>query len=85
MKLCVCVCAKLLQSCLTLCDPMDHGPLSTGLSGQEYWSGLPCPPPDLPEAEIEPMSLTSRALAGRFFFTSATGEAQYQADIVNGR
>ena len=85
MKLCVCVCAKLLQSCLTLCDPMDHGPLSTGLSGQEYWSGLPCPPPDLPEAEIEPMSLTSRALAGRFFSTSATGEAQYQADIVNGR
>ena len=37
-------------------------------SRQEYWSGLPCPPPgDLPDAGIEPASLTSPALAGRFF------------------
>ena len=31
------------QSCLTLCDPMDHSPLaprSMELSRQEYWSGL---------------------------------------------
>ena len=28
------MCAKSLQLCLTLCDPW-----------QEYWSGLPCPPP----------------------------------------
>ena len=35
---------------------------------QEYWSGLPCPPPgDLPDPGIEPISLTSPALAGRFF------------------
>ena len=32
-------------------------PLSTGFSKQEYWSGLPCPPPgDLPDPEIEPRS-----------------------------
>ena len=37
------------QSCLTLCDPMDcslaHAPPSMGFCRQEYWSGLPCPPP----------------------------------------
>ena len=39
--------------------------LSMGFSRQEYWSGLPCPPPgDLPDPGIESMSLVSRALAG---------------------
>ena len=34
-----------------------QAPLSTGLSRQEYWSGLPFPPPgDLPNSEIEPQS-----------------------------
>ena len=42
-------------------------------SRQEYWSGLPFPPPgDLPDPEVEPESLTSPALAGGFFATSAT-------------
>ena len=32
-------------------------PLSKGLSRQEYWSGLPCPPPgDLPNPGIKPRS-----------------------------
>ena len=44
---------------------------------QEYWSGWPCPAPgDLPEPRIEPASLMSPALAGAFFTTSATWEAQ---------
>ena len=38
--------AKSLQSCPTLCDPMDgshQAPLSLGFSRQEHWSGLlPC-------------------------------------------
>ena len=43
---------------------------------QEYWSGLPCPPPgDIPDPGIKPASVTSPALAGRFFSTSATWEA----------
>ena len=43
---------------------------------QEYWSGLPCPPPeDLPNPGIEPTSLMSPALAGGYFTTSATWEA----------
>ena len=47
-----------------------------GFSRQEYWSGLPCPPPgDLPDPGIEPASLTSPALAGGFFTTSATWAA----------
>ena len=40
--------AKSLQSCLTLCDPIDSSPpapLSMGFSRQEYWSGLPFPSP----------------------------------------
>ena len=52
-----------------------QAPLSMGFPRQEYWSGLPCPSPgDLPEPGIEPTSLMSPALAGRFFTTSATGE-----------
>ena len=38
--------------------------LSLGLSRQEYWGGLPFPPPrDLPNTGMEPKSLTSSALA----------------------
>ena len=55
-----------------------QAPLSMGFrfSKQEYWSGLLFPSPgDLPNAEIEPTSHMSPALAGRFFATSATWEA----------
>ena len=40
--------AKSLQSCPTLCDPMDcntPGSPSLGFSRQEHWSGLPFPSP----------------------------------------
>ena len=71
--------AKLLQSCLTLWDPMDHSPPGSsvhGFSSQEYWSGLPFPPPrEFPDPGIEPSSLLSPALEGGFFTTSATWEA----------
>ena len=47
-------------------------PLSIGFSRQEYWSGLSCPPPgDGLDPGIEPTSLVSPVLAGRFFTTSA--------------
>ena len=40
-------------------------PLSMGFCRQEYWSGLPFPPPgDLPYPGIEPTSRVSPALAG---------------------
>ena len=52
-----------------------QAPLFMGFSRQEYWSGLPCPPPgDLPDLGIEPMSLPSLALVGGFFTISATQE-----------
>ena len=45
-------------------------------SRQDYWSELPWPPPGaFPDPGIEPTSLTSPALAGGFFTTSATWEA----------
>ena len=53
-----------------------QAPLSLGFSRQEYWNGLPCHPPgDLPNPGTEHVSLTSSALAGGFFTTSATWEA----------
>ena len=40
-----------------------QAPLSMGFFRQEYWSGLPSPPPgDLPDQGIKPTSLTSPAL-----------------------
>ena len=48
--------------------------LFMGFSRQGLWNGLPCPlPGDLPDPGIEP---ASPALAGRFFITNATWEAQ---------
>ena len=52
-----------------------QAPLSMGFSRQEYWSGLPCPPPGvLPDSGIEPASLVSPALADGFRTTSASGK-----------
>ena len=54
-----------------------QAPLSVGFSRQEYWGGLPFPSPgDLANPGIEPTSLMSPALAGGFFTTSASWEAQ---------
>ena len=45
------------QSCLTLWTVARQAPLSMGLLREEYWSGLPFPPPqDLPDPGIEPRS-----------------------------
>ena len=73
------MCDKSLQSCLftTLWNVSRQAPLPMGLSRKEYWSRLPCPPPgDLPKPGIKHSSFRSPALAGRFFTTSSTWEAQ---------
>ena len=56
-------CAKLLQSCSTLCDSIARQtPLSMGSSRQEYWSKLPCPSPeDLPNPGIKTTSSAAPA------------------------
>ena len=47
-------------------------PLFMGFSRQEYWSGLPYPPPgDLPDPGIKPVS---PALADGFFTTEPPGK-----------
>ena len=63
--------AQLLQSCLTLCNPVDCGlPGSSVLgilqAGIVKW--VPCPPPGhLPDPGIEPAHPVSSALSGGFF------------------
>ena len=73
---CLLSCFSRVQLCATPWTVAHQAPLSMGFSRQEYWSGLPCPPPgDLPIPGMEPVSLMSTALAGGFFTTSATREA----------
>ena len=66
-----------IQSCLTLCNPMDcscQAPLCAGLFKQEYWNGLPFPPPrDLPDPGTETVSPESSSLAGGFLTTELPG------------
>ena len=63
--------AKLLQLSPTLCNPMDHSPPGSSVHGILHaileWVAMPFSR-GLPDPEIEPGSLTSPALAGRFFF-----------------
>ena len=90
--MCVCVCvrvcvqahAKFLQSCLTLCDPMDpwtedcQASLPMGFSRDEYWSEFSCPlPEDLPNPfrVIESTSLKPPELAGRFLPLTSPGKS----------
>ena len=54
----------------TLWTVARQAPLSMGFSRQEYWSGLPCPPPgDLPNPGIQPVTP-----AGRFFTAEPPGK-----------
>ena len=48
---------------------------SVGFPRREHWSGWPFPPPgNLPDPGIEPESLESPSLAGRFFITAPPGK-----------
>ena len=82
MCVCVCVCAACVLShfsCVRLfVIPWTGGhqpSMSVGFSWQEYWSGLPFPPPrDRPNPGIKPVS---PGLAGRFFTTEPPGKPIY--------
>ena len=57
--LCGLSCSVLSNSFVTPWTVAHQAPLSMGFSRQEYWSGLPCPPPaNLPNPGIEPRSPT---------------------------
>ena len=79
LSLYVSVYANLIQLCPVLCDPKDcdlpgssvHGILQARIL---EWVAVPSSR-DLPNLVIEPASLTSSALVGGFFSTSATCEA----------
>ena len=69
-------CAKSLQSCPTLCDPMDHSLPSSSVHGILQarileWSPRP-PPGDLPTAGIELMSPALAAAAAKSLQSCAT-------------
>ena len=54
---------------------LEFSSSSVEFSRQEYWSGLPFPPPgDLPNQGLKPKSPASPALAGRFFTTAPPGK-----------
>ena len=74
---CVCVCVlsrfSHVRLFVTLWTVDDQACLFVSFSRQEYWSGLPCPPPgDLPEPGIESMILMFPTLQAAFFTSSDT-------------
>ena len=76
------------QSCLnaTPWTVAHQAPLSMGFSRQEYWSGLPFPPQgELPNSEIESVSLASPALAGEFFTLALPGKSLSIWNFLTGK
>ena len=84
--MCVCVCVH-AQLCLTLCNPMDcslpgssvHGIFQARILEQVAISS----PGDRPNPGVKPVSPASPALAGGFFTTSATWEAEESIVVQN--
>ena len=73
---CVCTVTSVVWLFATPRTVAHQAPLSMGLPRQEYWRGLPHPPPaDLLDPGIEPTSLMHPALASGLFTHWATWEA----------
>ena len=66
------------QPCPTLCDPMDCSPPGSSVHGilrQEYWRGLPCPPPgDFPDPGIKPRSPSSQQMLYHLSHSGSPGK-----------
>ena len=63
-----------VQLFVTLWMVAGQAPVSMGYSRQEYWSGLPCPPPgDLPNPGIKAASQASPALKANSLLLSHQG------------
>ena len=68
---CMLRCFSCVQLFATPWTIAHQAPLTLGFSRQEYWSGLPRPPPgDLPNTRTEPAPLPTPAQADRFFTTN---------------
>ena len=75
LRACAPSCFSRVRLCATLWTTDRQATLSVGFSRQEYWSGLPCPPPgSLPNSGIERVSLTSPVLASRFYHLVPSGK-----------
>ena len=72
--------AKPLQLCLTLCDPMDYGPPGSSVYGDSPGknTGVGCHTlhQGIFLTQGSKLRLMSPALAGGFYTTNATWEAQ---------
>ena len=79
IKKCVCVLSH-VWFFMTSWTVVHQAPLSLGFSRQEYWSGLPFPPPgDLPNPGIKSESL---ALTGGFFTIEPPGKPKFKDPLA---
>ena len=72
-----------VQLCATPWTVAHQAPLSMGISRQEYWGGLPCPPPgDLPDpgTELEPPAFPSLQVDS--FTSEPRGKAEKRRNII---
>ena len=66
----------------TLWTVACQGPLSMRFSRQEYWSGLPCPPPgDLPNPGVEPTSPVAPGLQVDSLLLGHQGSPSVSTDL----
>ena len=73
--MCACLVTSVVSNSLTQWTIVRQAPLSMRFTRQEYWSGLPCPPPgDLPNPGIEPVSPASLALQMDCLLTEPPGK-----------
>ena len=82
-----CVCAKSLQSCPTLCSPMDHHLPGSSVHGILQarileWVAMSSSRRSSRPRKIQPASLTSLALASGFFTCRATWEACNECQLL---
>ena len=78
--MCVCIssCFSHVRLFGTPWTVAHQAPLSMGFSRQEYWSGLPCPPPgDLPNPETEPAFPAAPALQVDSFTAEPHGKPKH--------
>ena len=72
--MCVLSC-RVMSDSVTPRNVALQAPLPMQFSGQEYWNGLPFPPPwDLLDPEMEPASPVSPTMAYSFFTTGPPGK-----------
>ena len=69
---------SLVQLSATPWTVARQAPLSMGFFRQQYWSGLPCPPPgDLPDPGIKPVSPGAPSLQADSLPLSHRGSPTY--------